>query len=182
MNLIWKPINEYEGLYEVSNTGLVRSLDRTVSMSTRWGKPTTRTIKGKILSPNMGTWSPQVALGKNGKNINFFVNRLVAISFIPNPDNLPLVMHKDDNTLNNHVDNLQWGTHADNMNDRDTKERQARGEKQAHAKLTESSVMEIKRLLLEGAADKQLSEQFSVSPACIWQIRRGNSWKHVEVS
>lgn len=49
------------------------------------------------------------------KNVDKYVHRLVAEKFIPNPDNLPVVKHKDDNKLNNHVSNLEWGTHAENV-------------------------------------------------------------------
>jgi len=62
-------------------------------------------------------------LVKNGERKPFPVHRLVAEAFIPNPENLPCVCHRDDNPLNNHVDNLFWGTQADNIRDMDIKKR-----------------------------------------------------------
>ena len=98
---IWRPIEGYEGLYEVSNTGLIRSLDRFVGNRNR--------IKGKILSIKIeknGYCS--VALSKYGKMKRYLVHRLVAQEFIPNTEGLPQVNHKDEDKTNNRVENLEW--------------------------------------------------------------------------
>ena len=72
---------------------------------------------GKVLKPckNAGDYF-QVCLNKNGKQKNFYIHRLVAQAFIPNPDNLPCVNHKDENKTNNNVENLEWCTHEYNVN------------------------------------------------------------------
>lgn len=88
MNIEWKIIEGYEN-YEVSNFGHVRR-------------------NGKILSPGVNKKHLQVALSKNGKIVHRFVHRLVAEAFIPNPENLPQINHKDENPANNCVDNLEW--------------------------------------------------------------------------
>lgn len=106
---IWRSIDGYEGLYEVSNTGLIRSLDRFVGNRNR--------IKGKILSIRIekdGYCS--VALSKDGKIKRYKIHRLVAQAFIPNPEGLPQVNHKDENKTNNNVDNLEWCTSKYNIN------------------------------------------------------------------
>ena len=106
---IWRPIEGYEGLYEVSNTGLIRSLDRFVGNRNR--------IKGKILSIRIekdGYCS--VALSKDGKIKRYKIHRLVAQAFLQNPDNLPQVNHKDEDKLNNSVENLEWCTAKYNIN------------------------------------------------------------------
>ena len=106
---IWRSIDGYEGLYEVSNTGLIRSLDRFVGNRNR--------IKGKILSIKIeknGYCS--VALFKYGKMKRYLVHRLVARAFIPNPDNLPQVNHKNEDKSNNNVDNLEWCSIEYNIN------------------------------------------------------------------
>ena len=101
----WRPIEGYEGLYEVSNTGQVRSLDRYVKTCYEAYK----LHKGKILSPAKDkNGYLKVHLCCNGKHNIIRVHRLVALTFLPNPDNLPEVNHKDEVKTNNNVDNLEW--------------------------------------------------------------------------
>ena len=109
---IWKDIAGYEGLYQVSNLGRVKSLERTV----RYGRGY-RTIPEKILKTNKKKCDYlKLNLWKEGKAKNHRVHRLVAQSFIHNPDNLPEVNHKDENKENNCVDNLEWCTSKYNCN------------------------------------------------------------------
>ena len=100
---IWCPIKGYEGLYEVSDQGRVRSI--------KFGKE-------RILKPGRNTCCYlQVNLCKNGeKKKNLLVHRLVAQTFIPNPDNLPEVNHKDEDKDNNSVQNLEWCDRKYNIN------------------------------------------------------------------
>ena len=109
-NEVWKPVIGYEGLYEVSNFGRVKSLGNTRGPSRFRG---VETILKCELS-KMGYY--RVALRNDGKYKHHGVNRLVAMAFIPNPDNLPIVNHKDCNPLNNSVDNLEWCTQKYNVN------------------------------------------------------------------
>lgn len=110
MDEIWKPVVGYEGLYEVSNLGRVRSVDRYVSFG-RWGdNGQTRFRKSHLLSPKIDEGYYRVALSKDGVKKLFKVHRLVAQAFIPNPDNLPVVNHKDEDKSNNIVTNLEWCT------------------------------------------------------------------------
>lgn len=102
----WLPIKGYEGLYEVSNTGKVRSLDRMVRNSSGNG---TKLSPGKILKQSdVGNGYLRVDLCKNGEIKHFAVHRLVASSFVKNPENLPMVNHKDENKENNSAENLEW--------------------------------------------------------------------------
>ena len=112
MEEIWKPIKGYEGLYEVSNLGRVKSLDRSFINKAGWRT----TSQGKILAPLMKKGYCHIALCKNNKARHHRVNRLVAEAFIPNPHNYPQVNHKDENPLNNRVDNLEWCTALYNTN------------------------------------------------------------------
>ena len=102
MSEVWKDIDGYEGLYEVSNLGRVKSL--------KFGKE-------RILKTDM---SPKgylrVQLWKNNKGIRYLVHRLVAQAFLDNPDNLPCINHRDENPSNNNVDNIEWCTHKYNIN------------------------------------------------------------------
>lgn len=110
MDEIWKPVVGYEGLYEVSNLGRVRSVDRYVRFG-RWGdNGQTRLRKSQLISPKIDEGYYRVNLNKDGHQKMFKVHRLVAMAFIPNPDNLPVVNHKDENRLNNCVNNLEWCT------------------------------------------------------------------------
>lgn len=102
MNEIWKDIEEYEGIYQVSNLGRVKSL--------KFGKE--KIIKGR--NNSMGYL--YVALCKEGKIKYFRVHRLVASAFIPNSNNLFEVNHKDENPLNNRIDNLEWCDRKYNIN------------------------------------------------------------------
>lgn len=107
MKEIWKDIEGYEGLYQVSNLGRVRSLDRKV-----WNY----TKKGRILKPHSNGHSYQnVSLHKENKTEkHLYIHILVAKAFLPNPDNKTEVNHKDFNKLNNRVDNLEWVTRDEN--------------------------------------------------------------------
>lgn len=121
MEEIWKPVVGYEGLYEVSNMGRVRSLDRTKEVirgNTKMVVP----FKGKILTqrPRRNGYLVVQLFGRGGhktRNMRgMSVHRLVAEAFIPNPNNLPEVNHKDENKANNCVENLEWISHKDNTN------------------------------------------------------------------
>ena len=104
---IWKPVVGFEGYYEVSNRGRVRSLDRTVVMKD--GKK--RFTRGKMLKPvvyNGKRHYHGVVLSKEGYHKRHSIHRLVAQAFIPNQDNLPEINHKDEDKTNNCVENLEW--------------------------------------------------------------------------
>jgi hypothetical protein len=110
---IWKPIVGYEGLYEVSNLGNVRSLDRY--FITNGGYRTFRKGKMLKLTPNPYGYII-VQLWNKQKCYQQGVHRLVAEAFIPNPNNLPVVNHKDEDKTNNCVENLEWCTVKYNTN------------------------------------------------------------------
>jgi hypothetical protein len=115
MEEIWKDIEGYEGIYQVSNLGRARSLDRTI-ISGAYNSPMFK--KGTILKPQPKGYIGYVglSLSKDGKRENVYIHRLVAKAFIPNPDNLPEVNHKDENKKNNRADNLEWVTTQENIN------------------------------------------------------------------
>ena len=100
MQEVWKDIEGYEGKYQISNLGNVKSLQY------RGHEGVIRNLVPKV--NNYGRlW---VELMKDGKKRQFLIHRLVGMAFIPNPDNLPQINHMDENPKNNRVDNLEWCT------------------------------------------------------------------------
>lgn len=115
---IWKPIKGFEGLYEISNKGNVRSLDRYVMNGNRCcllkGKPIKPylTLKGYLI----------VDLYKNSQRTHYLIHRLIAEAFIPNPNNLPCIDHINTIRTDNRVENLRWCSCKENMNNPLTRE------------------------------------------------------------
>ena len=108
---IWKDIPGYDGIYQVSNLGRVKSIPRVVQFGNR-----ERITQEKFLKPcNNGSGYYYVSLGAGVENRRY-IHRLVAEAFIPNPDNLPEVNHIDENPVNNSVYNLEWCDRAYNLN------------------------------------------------------------------
>ena len=110
----WKPVYGYEGIYEVSSHGRVRSVDRTVTYSD--GR--VRRYKGKNLSATLSPGGyPCVSLYSQGKEKKRYVHSLVAEAFIGTRPKGMEVCHNDGDPANNHLDNLRYDTHSDNMLD-----------------------------------------------------------------
>lgn len=99
---LWKDIQGYDGDYQISNYGRVKSLKRKNPL---------------ILSPILGRTEDYYSIGltKNGNKSHYSIDRLVAEAFIPNPNNYPEVNHIDENTKNNNANNLEWVTHSQNI-------------------------------------------------------------------
>lgn len=108
----WRPVPGYEGLYEVSNMGRVKSLERDLIHKN--GSITHK--KEIILEPCIRHGYPTASLRKNNEEWRVGVHRLVAMAFIPNPENKPYVDHWDTDTTNNKVENLSWVTTKENAN------------------------------------------------------------------
>lgn len=109
---IWKDVTGFEGFYQVSTLGRVRSLDRKIVGKD--GFP--RLHKGRVMSPGVIHGYKFLYLNKNGVKKRWYVHRLVASEFIPNPKGYPQINHKDEDRGNNQVDNLEWCTSKYNNN------------------------------------------------------------------
>ena len=107
----WRPIVGFEGEYEISSIGRVRSLDREIIFNDR----RKRLFRGKVIAVNINpNGYKAVGLSRHHKNINKYIHKLVAESFIDNPNNYNVVNHIDGNKLNNCYTNLEWTTFSNN--------------------------------------------------------------------
>ena len=168
-NEVWKDVVGYEGLYQVSDRGNVRSVARKDSIGRKCG--------GRILKPKPNTNDYiRVGLCKNGIRKNKRVHRLVAEAFIPNPEKLPQVNHKDENPSNNELSNLEWCTSEYNSNHGTRNERI----RQAHSKRVKAVNVETGEVLVFSSTAEAGRKGYSrgrVSEACRGAYRSATSGK-----
>lgn len=169
MDEIWRDIKDYEGLYQISNLGRVKSMAKFAGCSWR---------KEKILDPYVDKYKYcKRLLSNNGKHKVEPVHRLVANAFIPNPENKRTVNHKDGVKINNCVTNLEWNTHKEN----DAHARKIGltiGHKGIHTKLTDKQVINILKLKGKKTLYK-ISLLYPVSTATISRIFNGLAYIHI---
>lgn len=168
----WKPISDYEGIYEISDQGRVKRI-----------KPEYNTYVGKILAGGYDSDGYRVVLLYNsGKRRMFKVHRLVAEAFLPNPENKPQVHHKNSVKFDNRSENLEWVTWSEHVGHTvaDKLYNPTRGSKHHNAKLKESQIPEIRKLLSEGKSCEDIAPLFGVHPATISDIRANKTWKQVQ--
>lgn len=111
MGEIYRDIQGYEGHYQISNLGNIKSLKRLIK---RCNSNKSYFIKERILKQSISNGYYAITLNKNNKQKRFCIHRLVALAFLENPKNKEEVNHKDGNKLNNCVDNLEWCTKSEN--------------------------------------------------------------------
>lgn len=159
MEEVWKDIEGYEELYQISNLGRTKSLGRTIERTGPKGNKFYRTYPEKILICHKdlkGYYRTNLAL--NGRNTTVKIHRLVAQAFIPNPENKPQVNHINGNKKDNRVENLEWTTNNENMkhayntglfDDRDMKHRKKVGQYTKEGKLIKewNSIKEIEDVI-----------------------------------
>jgi len=172
---IWKDFDEY---YEVSNQGNIRSKTRMVR-STYGGQ---YLKQGRILKQNdNGQGYLQVMLCYNGKNKSERVHRLVALTFIPNPNNHPKVNHKDLNKRNNNVWNLEWCTQLGNVEHAKLHGLMTKGETAVNSVLNDAKVKDIKLLIKAGCTNIEIANLFNVHRGTINCIRTNRNWSHIKI-
>jgi hypothetical protein len=164
MEEIWKPIKGFEGRYDVSNLGRIRSY-----LKRGPGKGTPRFLKGRIRS---GYTRVSLIDWKNDCDVHTLV--LSAFSG-PRPDGY-VCCHKDNNKQNNCIDNLEWGTQSHNSKDFGT---QACGERQGNSKLHPLDVIVIRERRKLGLTFADISKYYNICIANTWNICMRKTWKHI---
>ena len=175
----WRDVKGFEGLYQVSSLGRVKSVRRVIPVH---GHPTvqSKTIPERILRQKFNQplkrcsyGRYQVSLWKENRETTKKVSRLVAEAFIPNESNMPCVLHLDDNPKNNSVENLMWGDHEENVRQAAERDRVAFGDRHHASKLSHLERQNAYRLLLEGIRVKEVARLFGVKHQVISDLKLG---------
>lgn len=167
---IWKPIPRFEGLYEASDIGRVRSLPRKSVPPSGLILKGTAFIKGRII----------ISLRVHKKRERHSKARLVALAFLGQPPTAKHeVNHIDGDPSNDRIENLEWVTHTENVRHSFRTGINPSGERSPHAKLTNADVAQI-RHLLKTQLQKRIAKQFNVQPNTISRIKTGRRWKHLK--
>jgi hypothetical protein len=166
----WLPVAGFKGFYEVSNFGSIRSVTRR--KITRHGID--GTWKGRLIKPATDRQGYKtVSLCDSPKVQTKKVHRLVAEAFIPNPLSLPHINHKNSNTGDNRVSNLEWCSNGSNVRHSVLAGRRA-------SKLNLSDIKKIRSMAKFGASSVEIAHHFGVSNSNIGYILRGDTWSHVQ--
>lgn len=178
MEEVWKPIPGYEGSYEVSNEGRVRSVPRWINFfgKSKWAEGTVLKL---AISRSHSSEYYGVNLCKDGVGKVCRVHRLVALAFhgeIP-PDQI--VRHRNGNSLDNRSTNLAIGTRLENWEDSIDHGTASVGEGHALSKLTELDALEIRRLLSLGTSQSKIANLYCVVQTTVSAIHTGKSWGHL---
>lgn len=178
---IWLPIEGYESLYEASDHGRVRSLDRIGA------RPSAPRLKGRVLKmpPDSGGY-PQVTLCKDRIKQKTLAHTLVASAFLgPRPDGQE-VCHGDGDPQNNHVGNLRYDTHEGNSADMIRHGRTMRGTANSRNRLSPEQVLEIVAMSRRSPENHRpwrhhcaIAKEFGVSVGAVEGILRGKTWSHL---
>ena len=177
INEDWKDINGYEGKYQVSNYGRIKSFPKFIERKT--GSYFT---KEKVLKCTLDNYGyPCVYLYSNGNVRHIKVHILVAKSFIENPNGYSDINHKDGNKTNNRIDNLEWCDRSHNIQHAYDNFLHKSGEEHNLSKLTWNEVNYIRENYKpydKEFGQKSLAEKFNVDRNTIWYILNNKTWNH----
>ena len=173
----WKEVSGYEGYYEVSNLGRVRTIERIVQ-----GKLAPMRMKPIYLKCGLNSNGyPAVEFCKNGKQKKYSVHRLVAEAFIPKIEGKNLINHKNGIKTDNRVENLEWCTSQENIRhafDSGLKVG-VNGERHGQSKLTVTQVHELRSMIESGLSQRKIAKHFGITQAAVSLINKGKNWNHI---
>lgn len=178
MNEIWKDISTYEGIYQVSSMGHVKSLDRLAK--DRWGGG--RLIYGKMITIQCDMHGYRyVHLYKNSKGRNCKVHLLVAKAFIENINNLPFINHIDGDKSNNCINNLEWCTQSENeKHAHQIGLKNHKGENHPRNRFTNDDILEMRRLFdIEKLNQREIGRIMNINYKTVHKIVHRQRWAHI---
>jgi len=172
---IWKPVVGYEGLYEVSSLGRVRSLERTCPCKPK-GILRTRKVPARIMTPVERLGYTTVLLSKNAKKTKTLIHLIVLAAFVgPKPHGMQ-GCHGNGVRSDNRLSNLRYGTPSENAADKNLHGTDSRGEKTAWASLSNAQVLAVFPRLIAGESPTALANEFGVSKNVMCSIKSGKNW------
>lgn len=171
---VWKDIPDYEGYYQASNLGNIRSLDREVL-----NNGTYYTVKGKILSQSTHYKNgyKSVMFTVDSKQKRLLVHRLVMFAF--NGNNNLDVNHRNGDKSDNRLSNLEWCTKSENTNHGFANDLMCDGESHHKTFLKEDQVRDIKLMLKKGCTNREIALKYQVRTGLINDIKKGRTWKKI---
>lgn len=168
MEEIWKPIPGYENLYQASNLGNIRSLDKDV-----WNGHAYYKVKGRVLKPAVkSNGYKELVLRKDNKSKTWGVHKLVLMSFSDGQTNSHAA-HKDGNKLNNNINNLYWASPKENARDKLRHGTHSRGKRMYASRFSEKDVIKIYE---DTRSHREIASEYKASIASIGAIKRGKNW------
>ena len=178
---MWKSITGFEGLYEVSDEGQVRSLDRIVKYTRKDARRVERKYLGRILKPVLNSRGYEIVTlcDASSHHHTRAIHRLVLETFVRLKLPSEECRHLDGNIHNNCLTNLCWGSAAENMADKIAHGTWVRGSRVGNAVLNEDQVREIKRRLAEKEPHSSIALDYGVKTVTISAISSGRNWSWI---
>ena len=176
----WKPVVGYEGHYEVSDLGRVRSVDRIIEThyeDSNWGK--TRKINGQLKKINFNGYYPVVRLSKNNKHCSKSVHIVVARAFLGPVPKGHVVAHGTEGRSCAKLSNLSYKTHQQNCFDRNRDGTGVKGSDHGCSVLSDEDVLKIYKKRNHGISSRFVAVEFGVSKSTVLHIWSGRNWTHV---
>lgn len=179
----WLDVPGYEGRYQASNLGRIKSLTRHTPTRNRWG-PCTYNASERIINGRLDEDGyRRMKLCVAGVTSEQFAHKLIALAFHGEcPPECNQVAHWDGDKLNNRPGNLRWATSAENAADRVRHGLTSNqfGERHSHNKLTEEQVLEIRRATRTRSTAADFARKFSIGSQAVRKILRGERWPHIK--
>lgn len=178
----WFDIPGFGELYQITISGKVKKKPIKTCENSQKRKDRKKVLPERLLKSSLTLDYITYQIRENGRLKRIGVHRLLAITFIPNPQNLPVINHKNGVKSDNRLENLEWCSVSHNTAHAYAMGLSASGEKHLRSKITNADVAEIRRLYAEGSKQRDLAKQFGVVHGAISNIISGRTWKHFKVN